>query len=694
MQRKEEIDRLNKEIAAIRKNCWNIEDSLIETKDLTIDAQPVTFEEALIQLEQKCNIHFQPPKKDKHEPLDFKERKLKEFDERLLNVEANKKKLDAYGELLSTLRLRLNSARKEYPAQQSALEVKSNELEAYCIKHKNELTAFIDSLPVTEKLALWRSIDGVVTFKILMAKFEALRKLNDAAAEEQFTLAFGQSLKIFWGKEKKIPDTIQLEKLFSLLFPDRKNPENPPVSMKDHLENFSKLPANQVTLVALRKILNEVFLKQFLDKLIIKLKEIDPAEKKVKSQTAYDNFFAHLRTEIYLATVIESYKFTDELKSAGTVGQVWSYATGGVTNRFTKMSVEQVENPYTIIHLLSHSIRMPQDESQASQAIFLDVCIMLKALYDRCYRQVPPRYRNNDPERTIKPAAKDFNGDVEDFKFSDNKADDKRALVKISLAEKHKPHSLTILSRLEDHNCKLLTAELKAQLTSHSVDDAQVALVAVAPVPAPVVSLSVPGTTPPAAVAKSPPTNAAALSHAHTTKPAAPVLFPAPPTEPKEMLYKDVIDKIHDSMLPTAKLNLLLGYLNKHELNFDQIEAIRKVKQVLINTLTKYKDAWFTSSWVPTLFVRRPHANDAKKTLENMDHITPVDLLKAYIQLGLNIAGKKSYDLFPSIMREIESLISVFKELATSRPTPKEEPKLPPADSTPKPKSGARPGGF
>lgn len=655
----------NEKIFPWKRECWDIEDKIISIKAYQVEENGplMTMEEAIVAIEKECPKKYKFAKPENVQPLDFKERKFAELEERIHLLEKNQKSLTKFDSVLLKIRNDFNVLKRRYFELVSLLEAEVKELDKYnktlCLASADlykEITE--DSKQPAERLKCFSSLDGSVLIKILIEKFELIRVLNDQECFRLFQKAYGADLRNVCTHRKNPKKDVTMEEVCLTLIPDRHNPKDQPRSIKDFLEEFTKQKLDQVNSDNVtQKIMGSkggpllAFCTAIHDKFHLIESEAASADNA--------SFYDHLRMEIYLSAVLETYKFTNELQMKGLAGAVWGVTKaalggdGGVVAKFRAMTVDEVENPYRLIPLLATRVRPFNSEVKK---LLIEVSELLEGLYYRCYSQIPDRYKNNDAGETLKKEVEAYNGDNDDRLFANNKADETRALVKIVLAKYHRSHHLNIdaVIRKVDPNYKIgATAFVPAAIAK-----------------TPPVNATTNASTPITSVTNITPPAAGNVTY-YSAKPSAATstLFSATGGGAKPLLYASKCRQLLDIQDGGGKLNMLLTFLNENELNQRQLTSIAQAKQGLINVLNTYRKAWTSNRYVPHP-IGRTHSTDARTTEKKMQNcVDSVDALKEFIQLGLKINGS-SDELLPEMIKNIKSLIDLLISFATPDPTP------------------------
>jgi len=401
---------LNKVIAEIKKHKWEIEENLLKQ------------EKRIAELEKKCAKKFS--KDENKKQLDFSLVKIPELEERIriLVKYLPKNSPDKSDVEANEIKSAFDIYKSDYEKIIASLVQPCAQLEMHNKALRDKLSGIrveVNSIN-DRKLMITRisELDGIVSLPLLIVMLQDIKRLNETDIFESFMQATGKDLR----RETRKTSFDEICKSFMGV---------------DIEATFRAYTKNTET-----KDVTEQAVKAQMQKLITEF--WTTAQKKfriskLQSENAFNAWRGYLMTEIYLTCVLETYRFTDDVQMNVGMKQktfaLW-------------MNLREVYNPYVAI---CHAAKQVQ-VTPKTEALFREVAIWLKGLYERSYNQVPQFLK--DGEGKVTESGFLYIGDQEErdlYKW-------KPPMTKVRMADNHKYHGDVLTAKLPQDQAQLQPA--------------------------------------------------------------------------------------------------------------------------------------------------------------------------------------------------------------------------------------------
>lgn len=551
---------MHSQIVELRNESWNIEDKLF------------ALEKRIKALEDLC------PNKYKNvisTHADFKNIKLEELKKRIENLEsvANKQYLETKINELRILRSEFDGEKTGYLKLLDYLQEKNDQCDEYSKRilideqNRNKIRADINKLSIELRMQAVSQMHTTISFGVLMDMITQLKKMYEVELNKTYVLATGTILK---------------QEIFEQLFADLFQ-----TSIKMHFRNFANKPTAEMSSV-----------KEEIETLaadVCKKLNIPSSEYAVKLEQ-------YLKTLLYLACILETYRFTDKVQrldlASAITGRMGSlFGVEDIAGEFMNvLSATQIQNSFAMMPFAATTAT----PIEGSSLLWLEMAIWIYGLHQAAVNQISPRLKDRG---IVTPEALTYINDNDDRKFYENKP----PLLKWLLAQYHELHCKNVLH--------ILPPDVWAEMMPFLSETFKVL-----PPSQPILQIEEEKMTEPSQ-------NVGTSPCLFQPKPVAKV---EPTLRP--VLQLDDLDRIKH--LPISeKLPLFNALLLKCDFNQDQHLCIQSYKEQMVGVLNEYKSAYFTSNYVPTFLCPRKHIEVVTSAYDKMqkDLTSRECLLQIYI---------------------------------------------------------------
>lgn len=628
---------LNNQWAALQTLVWQSEANLI------------ALEKQIAELEEHCTkkwgsndleeLYPSKYKKSDLRPTDFKEIKLKELNKRIENLESkeNKEALNSVSLQVKDLRNAFKEIEKTYLEQLWELQKYQSQLNEYCNKtfsdekSRSDLLVSLAQLPMEHQLQIISMIPGSVSLGILIDTFAQLKGKYENALRAGATI----------------------EEIFSHTFEE---------TIKDHFKEFAKKPTEEIS-----KIIEDI------DKITTRLLQSLPESE--EKQKNVDRLAAYLKTLIYLSCTLETFRFTDQVQNIN--GMIGILSNAFVIGEFALLTVCQMQNSFAAMPISATQI-IPLE---SANLLWLQAALWLRGLYQRSYQQIPPYLKEGG---VVKEAVFQHINDSEDRKFFDIKP----PLVKWTLAQYHDQHGKNILDILPASILEKVLpffkeeTEVKKQKPVQQ-ENRQEESKEKEKESSQVVEQNEIETKNQVPQQKEKEEEKVQLIEANTIEEktqlqqqpkkepmqltstglgTTPCLFKRsenPPASPPLLQQKD-LDDIQNKV-NLAKFTKLKMLLENSRLTDEQNALIKDIKEQILGLLKKYKGAYFTSNWIPTVLADRKHLPQVKKAYKDITQSQePVQYILALLEVWKAATADRSPDIGPNAEKLLQAIFDLL----------------------------------